>query len=156
MTIVREIRHGEEISDLISLAQNRTISTGVEHAIVRLGPNSVAPGARVFVSGGQHGILFAPRQITTLWGHTHPFVTGASRVDFQALGILGQSKHDPVFLAKETMCKPKGLLLQSLQPLMLCQPLILLNRRLSQQVKSPLFGGPRFDHDRVEASAEDC
>ena len=92
MNIVREIRHGEKISDLISLAQNRTFSTGAEHAIVRLGPNSAAPGARVLVSGGRHGISFAPGEITTLWGHTHPFVTGASKADFRALKILNQSK----------------------------------------------------------------
>ena len=92
MKIVREIRHGEKISDLITLAQNRTLSTDVEHAIVRLGPNSVAPGARVLVSGGPHGISFAPGEITTLFGHTHPYVTGASVADFRALEILRQSK----------------------------------------------------------------
>ena len=92
MNIVREIQKGEKLADLIALGQNRTLSTGVEHAIVRLGPNSVAPGARVLVSGGPHGISFAPGEISTLFGHTHPFVTGASAADFQALRILGQSK----------------------------------------------------------------
>jgi hypothetical protein len=92
MNIIREIQIGEKISDLIALGQNRTLSTGVEHAIVKLGPNSIAPGARVLVSGGQHGISFAAGEISTLFGHTHPFVTGASVADYQALRILGQSK----------------------------------------------------------------
>jgi hypothetical protein len=90
MNIVREILKGEKIADLIELAQNRTLTTGVEHAIVRLGSNSVAPGARVLVSGGRHGITFAPGEISLLFGHTHPFVTGASAADYQALRILGQ------------------------------------------------------------------
>jgi RHS repeat-associated protein len=92
MDVVREIYHGEKIQDLITLAQDRTFSTGVEHAIVKLGPNSIAPGARVLVSGGPHGISFAPDEISLLFGHTHPYVTGASRGDFQALIILNQSK----------------------------------------------------------------
>jgi RHS repeat-associated protein len=92
MNVVREIQHGEKISDLVSLAQNRTFSTGVEHAIVRLGPNSVAPNARVLVSGGRDGISFVPGQIKTLFGHTHPYVTGASSADSQALMYLNQSK----------------------------------------------------------------
>jgi RHS repeat-associated protein len=92
MNVVREINKGEKVADLIELAQSRTMATGLEHAIVKLGPNSVAPGARVLVSGGPHGITFSAGEITTLFGHTHPYVTGASKADFQALRILNQSK----------------------------------------------------------------
>ena len=92
MNVVREIYKGEKIADLVSSLQARTLSTGVEHAIVKLGPNSAAPGARVIVSGGPHGISFAPGEVSTIFGHTHPFVTGPSAADFQALKILNQSR----------------------------------------------------------------
>ncbi len=92
MNIVREINKGENISDLVATLQSRTLSTGVEHAVVKLGQNSAAPGARVIVSGGPHGISFAPGEVTTIFGHTHPYVTGASAADFEALKILNQSR----------------------------------------------------------------
>jgi RHS repeat-associated protein len=91
MSIVREIQKGEKISDLITLAQNRTYVYNVEHAIVRLGPNSVAPGARVLVSGGRNGISFGD-QISFIWGHTHPYPTGVSHWDRLSLNFLGQTK----------------------------------------------------------------
>ncbi len=91
MNIVREIRHGEKIEDLIELAQLRTMSTGVEHAIVRLSQYSEAPGARVLVSGGRDGIYFG-KQISFIWGHTHPYATGVSKADIRALRWLNQSK----------------------------------------------------------------
>ena len=90
MNIVREIRKGENLLALIKSIQERTFTTGVEHAIVRLGKNSVAPGARVLVSGGRDGITFAAGQIRLLIGHTHPYVTGASKSDLKALRSLGQ------------------------------------------------------------------
>ncbi|OCA77931.1 hypothetical protein BBH99_10385 [Chryseobacterium contaminans] len=92
MNIIREVQKGEKISDLVSLLQNRTLATGVEHAVVKLGKNSVAPGARVIVSGGPHGISFGAGEVKTIFGHTHPFVTGASAADFKALEILNQSR----------------------------------------------------------------
>ncbi|KFF03858.1 hypothetical protein IX38_10645 [Chryseobacterium luteum] len=92
MNIIREVRKGEKISDLVSLLQNRTLTTGVEHAVVKLGKNSVAPGVRVIVSGGPHGISFGAGEVKTIFGHTHPFVTGASTADFKALQILNQSR----------------------------------------------------------------
>jgi hypothetical protein len=64
----------------------------MEHAVVRLGQNSIAPGARVLVSGGRDGIYFANNEITFLWGHSHPYVTGASLADFNSLYLLNQSK----------------------------------------------------------------
>lgn len=53
---------------------------------------SFAPGARVIVSGGSHGISFGAGEVTTIFGHTHPGVTGASLGDFQALKTLNQSR----------------------------------------------------------------
>ncbi|MDR2948330.1 MAG: hypothetical protein LBV71_03900 [Prevotella sp.] len=92
MNIIREIRKGEKISDIVAAAQMRTYSTGVEHAVVTLGENSIAPGTRVLVSGGKDGISFGAGEIKTLFGHTHPYPTGASLGDKQALQILNQSK----------------------------------------------------------------
>ncbi|AZA51545.1 RHS repeat-associated core domain-containing protein [Chryseobacterium sp. G0201] len=92
MNIIREVQKGEKISDLVALLQNRTLSTGVEHAVVKLGNNSVAPGARVIVSGGPHGISFGAGEVSTIFGHTHPFVTGPSAGDFRSLEILNQSR----------------------------------------------------------------
>ena len=92
MSVVREIRKGEKIADLINTAIDRTYSTGVEHAVVKLGSNSVAPGARVLVSGGRDGISFAANEVSVLFGHTHPYVTGPSIGDFNALKILNQTK----------------------------------------------------------------
>jgi hypothetical protein len=92
MKIVREVNRGEKISDLVESLQMRTYTNQVEHAIVRLGPNSEAPGARVIVSGGRDGITFKPGEIDLMFGHTHPYVTGASVADQKALEYLNQSK----------------------------------------------------------------
>ena len=92
MNIVREVRENESIADLISFCQNRTLTTGVEHAVVKLGPNSIAPGEKVIVSGGPHGIQFKLGEVSLIYGHTHPYVTGPSVGDFNALRSLNQSK----------------------------------------------------------------
>lgn len=92
MKYVRDIYEHETLSDIVQSAVDRTNGTGLEHAVVRLGPNSPFPGLKVMVSGGTHGIEFAPGEITTLFGHTHPTVTGASAADFRALQQLNQSK----------------------------------------------------------------
>jgi RHS repeat-associated protein len=92
MQVVKEIPKDTKIKDLIETIQARTHSTGMEHAVVRLGQNSIAPGARVLVSGGRDGIYFANNEITFLWGHSHPYVTGASLADFNSLYLLNQSK----------------------------------------------------------------
>jgi RHS repeat-associated protein len=92
MNVVREINKGEKIAEIVSAAQSRTFATGVEHAVVTLGPNSISPGTRVLVSGGQNGISFGAGQISRIFGHTHPYATGISAADRSALGILGQSK----------------------------------------------------------------
>lgn len=92
MNIVREIRKGEKIADVIETAVDRTYAYTAEHAVVKLGANSVAPGARVLVSGGRDGIKFAANEISILYGHTHPYVTGPSAADFNALKLLNQSK----------------------------------------------------------------
>jgi hypothetical protein len=104
-----EIRKGEKLDDLIPMIQQRTYSTGVEHAIVRLGPNSAAPGARVLVSGGRNGISFAKDEISLLFGHTHPRITGPSSADFEALRKLGQHRQYifEEFITEPLMIRPK-------------------------------------------------
>ncbi|PWV55754.1 hypothetical protein [Chitinophaga sp. S165] len=87
MKIERYIYQGEKLEDLIETAQLRTFNTGLEHAIVRL-----SSGEKALVSGGPHGIFFRAGEIKTLFGHTHPVITGASAGDLNALIYLNQSK----------------------------------------------------------------
>jgi hypothetical protein len=77
---------------MIEFAQMRTYTQSVEHAVVKLGPNSVAPGVRVYVSGGRDGISFAEGEVSYIYGHTHPYETGISPWDVKSLNILKQSK----------------------------------------------------------------
>ncbi|WP_294296113.1 hypothetical protein [uncultured Chryseobacterium sp.] len=114
MNIVREVREKESIADLISFCQNRTLVTGVEHAVVKLGPNSIAPGEKVIVSGGPHGISFKINEVSVIYGHTHPYVTGPSMGDFKSLEILNQSRQyifegfnpKPMMIRKPLIQKP--------------------------------------------------
>jgi RHS repeat-associated protein len=87
-TIVRAIRPGEKIADIVAEGKSLTFATGNEHALV-----SLANGERVIVSGGPTGIDLSALNIRRLIGHSHPYhlaPTGPSAADFAALKALGQ------------------------------------------------------------------
>jgi hypothetical protein len=87
-TIVRVIRPGEKIADLIAEGKALTFATGNEHALV-----SLTNGQRVIVSGGPTGIDLSGLNVRRLLGHSHPYhlaPTGPSPADFDALKALGQ------------------------------------------------------------------
>jgi hypothetical protein len=88
MSVVRIIRRGEKLSDIMNEAKSLTFETGNEYALVKL-----ANGERALVSGGPGGIDLAEGQITRLYGHTHPYqfnACGASAADRAAVRSLGQ------------------------------------------------------------------
>jgi hypothetical protein len=90
-TVVRRIRKGEKIDDLIrELAQATYESGGLEHAVV-----SLKDGTRVVVRGGSGGIQFGD-DIKRVIGHTHPSPTGPSPSDFDMLLQLGQ-RHSYIY-----------------------------------------------------------
>jgi len=66
MQLVRLIKPGEKIADLVNEAKAFTFQTGNEHALVTL-----ANGQRALVSGNEFGIRFGQGQISRLFGHTH-------------------------------------------------------------------------------------
>jgi hypothetical protein len=87
-TIVRVIRPGEKIADIVAEGKALTFATGNEHALV-----SLANGERVIVSGGPTGIDLSALNVRSLIGHSHPYhlaPTGPSPADFNALEALGQ------------------------------------------------------------------
>jgi RHS repeat-associated protein len=87
-TIVRVIRPGEKIADIVAEGKALTFTTGNEHALVIL-----ANGERVIVSGGPTGIDLSALNVRRLIGHSHPYhlaPTGPSPADFAALEALGQ------------------------------------------------------------------
>lgn len=89
--IVREIKKGERIADLVDEAKYLTRMDGVEHAVIRAND-----GKRYLVSGGRKGINF-PDGVQRIYGHTHPPVrlgelNSPSVADRQALEQLNQSK----------------------------------------------------------------
>jgi hypothetical protein len=87
MEFVREIKKNEKITDLIEEAKTLTYTTGDEYAVVRL-----ADGRKALVKGGPGGIDL-PKDLKTLFGHTHPYPgSPASAADFKAIEIYDQSK----------------------------------------------------------------
>jgi hypothetical protein len=87
MKIERILEQGEKLEDIIDEAKYFTFTTGNEAAVVRL-----ADGQKALVSGGPGGIKFAEGEVQTLFGHTHPRVTGPSTGDYKALEYYDQSK----------------------------------------------------------------
>src|SRR5262249_37250811 len=86
--LVRILRRGEKVADLVNELKTLTFQTGNEHALVRL-----ASGERALVSGGEKGIAFAEGQISRLIAHTHGYqyaATGPSAADAAAISSLGQ------------------------------------------------------------------
>ena len=86
--IVRVIRPGEKIADIVAEGKALTFETGTEHALV-----SLANGERVIVSGGPTGIDLSALNVRRLIAHSHPYhlaPTGPSPADFSALETLGQ------------------------------------------------------------------
>lgn len=87
MNIVREIQHGERVSDIVSEGSRLTFLDDIEHAVV-----SLNDGRRVLVSGGRHGIELS-NDVRRVIGHSHPWSlppSGASAGDLDALRQLGQ------------------------------------------------------------------
>jgi RHS repeat-associated protein len=88
MSIVRFIKHGERIAEIVEEGKYLTFSTGNEHALVRL-----ESGQRAIISGGPTGISWEAGEVTRVFGHTHPYQfspTGPSGADFEMLKSLGQ------------------------------------------------------------------
>jgi RHS repeat-associated protein len=85
MVVLRTLRKGESIADLIEEAKTIGYEMQTEVAVVKL-----ANGERALVTGGAEGISFGEGSIVRLYGHTHPFPTGPSSLDFQAIRTLGQ------------------------------------------------------------------
>jgi hypothetical protein len=86
--IVRTIRYGEKVADIVAEVKGLTFSTGMEHAVV-----SLRTGERVLVSGGPGGIDLSALSVRRILGHSHPYhlpPTGPSAADFAALQQLGQ------------------------------------------------------------------
>ncbi|RKT01463.1 DUF6443 domain-containing protein [Chryseobacterium defluvii] len=109
MNVERIISHGEKIDDLTNEIKGMTWLTGNEHAIVRL-----ASGEKAIISGGSGGISFRPKQIKTLFGHTHPTSAGPSSADFNFLRKyefsgskkLGQSRQYILHGGETTLIRP--------------------------------------------------
>ena len=102
MKVVREIKRGERISDLINEAKALTWSNGLEHALVKL-----TDGQRVLVSGGADGVRFARGKIKRIYGHTHPTSAPPSRADVVATRVLGQTRQDVYHGGEMTRVRPK-------------------------------------------------
>jgi RHS repeat-associated protein len=85
MVVLRTLKRGESIADLIEEAKTIGYEMQTEVAVVKL-----ANGERALVTGGAEGISFGEGSIVRLYGHTHPFPTGPSSLDFQAIQSLGQ------------------------------------------------------------------
>ena len=88
MSIVREIKKGEKIQDIIDELRKLTYMDTVEHAVVTL-----KDGTRVIVSGGEHGISLSD-DVKRVIGHTHPHhhqKLGPSQGDKDALKQLGNT-----------------------------------------------------------------
>lgn len=101
MRVVRIIRRGERIADIVNEGKALTFTTGNEHALVKL-----ATGERALVSGGPGGILFAPGQVTIIFGHTHPTSAPPSAADSEALRSLGQSQQTVYHGGQVTKVRP--------------------------------------------------
>jgi len=87
MQIVREIKHGETLTDIVQEGKQLTFASDVEHAVVTL-----KDGRRVLVSGGKHGIELT-KDVKRVIGHTHPYSlppSGPSTGDLNALRELKQ------------------------------------------------------------------
>ncbi|WP_121761918.1 RHS repeat domain-containing protein [Corallococcus sp. AB038B] len=101
MVVVRIIKKGEKIADIVNESKALTFTSGNEHALVRL-----ATGERALVSGGPGGITFAPGQVTRIFGHTHPTSAPPSSADFEALRRLGQSQQTVYHGGQATKIRP--------------------------------------------------
>jgi hypothetical protein len=113
---VREVGPGEAEDDLVNEARAHTWTIGVEVALV-----TTSDGKRMFVSGGRDGITFEVIEMTEeipinvllinrpgSWSmvaridwHTHPFATGPSDGDREALRLLGQSESKVIEIGGE-------------------------------------------------------
>jgi hypothetical protein len=92
MTVVRLIRKGETIANLVEEVKSLTYSTGNEHAVVKL-----VSGQRALVAGGPGGITGLAGRVSRVYGHSHPYpatsgfiASGPSQYDKAALRHLGQ------------------------------------------------------------------
>ncbi len=102
--VVRPVRRGESIKDLINEAKARTWEDEAEHMVLRL-----ATRERLMAKGGRDGIVFLVEgegehrtlhmtyegqkvQVVRIYGHTHPRVTGPSDGDLEALRILRHNR----------------------------------------------------------------
>ncbi|MBI3235594.1 MAG: hypothetical protein HYZ42_16410 [Bacteroidetes bacterium] len=90
--ILREVKKGEKISDLVDEAKYLTRQEGQEHALIKLN------GKRYLVSGGRDGIEL-PHNTEIIYGHTHPnlpgtrpFNNGPSTGDREALNFMNNGK----------------------------------------------------------------
>ncbi len=101
MQLVRIIKKGEKLDDIINEGKALTWTTGNEHALVKL-----ANGERALVSGGPGGISFQEGQIQKLFGHTHPTSAPPSSADFEATKLLGQTKQYVLHGGETTVVKP--------------------------------------------------
>ena len=101
MSVVRMVKKGEKIADIVNEGKALTFTTGNEHALVTL-----ASGERAIVSGGPGGISFAEGQITRIFGHTHPTSAPPSAADFQALRDLGQTQQTVFHGGEVTKVRP--------------------------------------------------
>jgi RHS repeat-associated protein len=104
-TIVRVLKKGEKIEDLVSEAKNLTYERRVEHAVI-----SLKDGQRVLVSGGHDGITL-PTNTRRILGHTHPpfLANGAnpSPGDIAALKKLGQTRSYIFGGGQRTLFRPR-------------------------------------------------
>jgi hypothetical protein len=99
--IVRMIKPGEKVADIVNEGKALTFETGNEHALVTL-----ANGERAIVSGGPGGIDFKPGAVTRIFGHTHPTNAPPSADDFVATSQLGQSKQYIFHGGEVTVVRP--------------------------------------------------
>ena len=83
MKVVRYVKRGEKISDIINEGKGLTFSTGNEHALVKL-----SDGRRAIVSGNTHGISFEAGQVELIYAHT-PYI---SPTKFSRLPSFGDSR----------------------------------------------------------------
>lgn len=91
--LVRELKPGEKITDLVNEGKAITWTEGVESAVVSV-ENRAGKARRIVVTGGRDGIEFIERdgklfmqiegqevQVKRVIGHTHPVATGPSQGD---------------------------------------------------------------------------
>jgi RHS repeat-associated protein len=102
MTVVRVIKAGEKLDDIINEAKELTWTTGNEHALVKL-----ANGERALVSGGPGGIAFENGEVLRIFGHTHPTNAMPSEADVQAVMRLGQTQQTVLHGGQVTKVRPK-------------------------------------------------